>query len=288
MSSRRRLDVELVRRGLAPSRQVAQRVIEAGGVTVGGAPATKPARLVGPGEAVLVLGDPARFVSRGGDKLDAALDRFAIDVAAARVIDIGASTGGFTDCVLQRGALEVVAVDVGYGQMHERLRADPRVHVRERTDVRSITAEGIGGPGQVLVADLSFISVRSVSRNLVRLVESGGSLVVLVKPQFEAGRQEVSKGRGVIRDPEIWLRTLEAAISQLRADGAAIMEAMPSPITGAKGNVEFLVHGRTQASPSDLDGSPQSPSPGPLSAPDIAAVVAEACAQQGPAQQGRA
>ncbi|MFN8051074.1 MAG: TlyA family RNA methyltransferase [Acidimicrobiales bacterium] len=247
MSTRRRLDAELVRRGLAPSRTEAQRLIEAGLVTVGGAAAAKPARLVDAGEAVLVLGPARRFVSRGGEKLEAALDEFAIDVTGLRVLDAGASTGGFTDCLLQRGAASVVAIDVGYGQLHEKLRADPRVDGRERVHIRDVRPEHLGGEVDLVVGDLSFISLIKVTDPLVAAVRPGGDLVLLVKPQFEAGREEVAKGRGVITDPEIWRRTVNEVTAAFAAAGATMMSQMVSPIHGAEGNTEFLVHFRRDA-----------------------------------------
>jgi 23S rRNA (cytidine1920-2'-O)/16S rRNA (cytidine1409-2'-O)-methyltransferase len=189
-----------------------------------------------------VVGPGPRFVGRGGEKLDAAFERFAVPVAGRRALDAGASTGGFTDCLLQRGADEVVAVDVGYGQLHERLRADPRVDVRERTNVRSLDREALGGPVDLVVADLSFISLRTVLPVLVPLVEPGGDLVVLVKPQFEAGRGEAARGSGVIREPEVWRRVLEEVATAAAESGADRMDEMESPLTGADGNVEFLLH----------------------------------------------
>ncbi|MGQ0830363.1 MAG: TlyA family RNA methyltransferase [Microthrixaceae bacterium] len=243
--ARRRLDAELVRRGLAPSREQAQVDITSGRVTVGGAPADKAARLVAPDEPIVVLGPARRFVGRGGEKLDAALDRFGLDVAGHRAYDIGASTGGFTDCLLQRGASAVVAVDVGYGQLHERLRADPRVEVHERTNARGLAAGDLGAPAQLLVADLSFISLRTVLPALVSLLGAGTDLVLLVKPQFEAGRQEAARGKGVITDPSVWRRVLAEVAGALEDLGTAIMGAMASPISGADGNVEFLLHART-------------------------------------------
>jgi len=218
--------------------------VDAGLVTVDGAPALKAARLVAPHEAVLVLEHP-RFVSRGGDKLDGALDRFGIDPTGVRALDVGASTGGFTDCLLQRGAAEVVAVDVGHDQLHERLRADPRVDSRERHNVRELHAGDLGEPFPLVVADLSFISLRTVLDNLLALAAPGADLVLLVKPQFEAGRREASRGRGVIREPAVWRRVLDDVVDALNERGAAIMDAMVSPITGTGGNVEFLVHVRT-------------------------------------------
>jgi 23S rRNA (cytidine1920-2'-O)/16S rRNA (cytidine1409-2'-O)-methyltransferase len=234
-----------VRRGLARSRQQAQEHIAAGRVTVGGAPATKAARLVAPDEPLVVLGPPPRFVSRGGEKLDAALDRFAVPVAGRRALDVGASTGGFTDCLLQRGAAAVVAVDVGYGQLHERLRADPRVDVHERTNARDLRPGDLGPPAQLLVGDVSFISLRTVLPGVLPLVVDGADVVLLVKPQFEAGREEAARGRGVITDPGIWRRVLGEVSAALAAAGTAIMGAMASPLTGADGNVEFLLHART-------------------------------------------
>jgi 23S rRNA (cytidine1920-2'-O)/16S rRNA (cytidine1409-2'-O)-methyltransferase len=218
--------------------------VDAGLVTVDGAPALKPSRLVAPHEAVLVLEGP-RFVSRGGEKLDGALDRFGIDPAGLRALDVGASTGGFTDCLLQRGATRVVAVDVGHDQLHERLRADPRVDSRERLNVRELRGGDLGEPFALVVADLSFISLRTVLDNLLDLAVPGADVVLLVKPQFEAGRQEASRGRGVIREPAVWRRVLDDVVDALGERGAAIMDAMVSPITGTGGNVEFLVHART-------------------------------------------
>jgi 23S rRNA (cytidine1920-2'-O)/16S rRNA (cytidine1409-2'-O)-methyltransferase len=190
-----------------------------------------------------VAGPAARFVGRGGAKLDAALTHFGVDVRGRLGLDAGASTGGFTDCLLQRGAARVVAVDVGRGQLHERLRQDRRVVSLERTDIRSVTLDDLGGaPGDVVVADLSFISLRAVAATLARLTSSDGDLVVLVKPQFEAGRREASRGRGVIRDPQVWRAVLRAVISAFEAAGRAMMGLMVSPLRGADGNVEFFAH----------------------------------------------
>lgn len=244
MAARRRLDAELVRRGLATTRSEAQAAVAAGRVTVAGAPADKPARLVAPGEPVLVLGDAPRFVGRGGEKLDAALTRFGLDPTGMRVLDAGASTGGFTDCLLQRGAAEVVAVDVGHGQLHQRLRSDPRVHVYDRLNVRHLRPEAVGGAVDAAVADLSFISLRAVLGPLIEAVAPGGWLVLLVKPQFEAGRAEVSRGRGVIRDPAVHDRVRQEVDDSLRAHGSIIMGWMESPLHGAHGNVEYLVAAR--------------------------------------------
>ncbi len=238
-----------MRRGLARSRQQAHDDIAAGRVTVGGAPASKPARLVAPDEPVVVLGPPPRFVGRGGAKLEGALARFGIDVAGRHALDLGASTGGFTDCLLQRGAQRVVAVDVGYGQLHERLRSDPRVEVRERTNVRDLRPGDLGPEAEVVVGDLSFISLRTVLPAVVPLAAPGADLVLLVKPQFEAGREEADRGRGVITDPTVWRRVLDDVAAALVRAGAAIMGAMASPLTGADGNVEFLLHARAGGAP---------------------------------------
>jgi 23S rRNA (cytidine1920-2'-O)/16S rRNA (cytidine1409-2'-O)-methyltransferase len=251
---RRRLDLELVRRGHAESRQQAQQLIDAGLVLVGGAAADKPARLVAPGDPVQVLGPPARFVGRGGEKLAAALQRFDLDVVGARALDAGSSTGGFTDALLQAGAASVVAVDVGRAQLHERLRADRRVDVREQTDIRHVRAGDVGGPLDVVVADLSFISLHAVIDVLLGLLAERGDLVVLVKPQFEAGRAEVSRGRGVIRDPDVWRRVLQEVATAIGAAGGAIMGAMVSPLRGADGNAEFLVHVRPARSDAGVAG----------------------------------
>lgn len=235
-----------MRRGLAGSRTQAQELIATGRVLVGGAVADKAARLVGPAEAVVVTGPPPRFASRGGEKLDAALDRFGVDAAGVVALDAGASTGGFTDCLLQRGAARVVAVDVGRGQLHERLRADPRVTSLERTNIRTARAADLpGAPYRLAVADLSFISLATVAPALAGLISGGGTVVALVKPQFEAGRREVSAGRGVIRDPRTWRRVLDDVAAAWSSQGATMMGAMASPLLGADGNAEFLVEWRT-------------------------------------------
>ncbi len=244
MAARRRLDAELVRRGLVPTRSRAQELITAGRITVAGAPADKAARLVAPDEAVVVLGPPPRFVGRGGQKLEAALDAFDIDVAGARCLDAGASTGGFTDCLLQRGAARVWAVDVGHGQLHPRIRGDARVVVRERCNVRGLEPAVLEGEVDITVADLSFISLTTVAPALVRCTRQRGELVVLVKPQFEAGRREVSAGRGVITDPALWERAIVDVGTALASCGATPLDVVRSPLTGGDGNVEFLVHAR--------------------------------------------
>lgn len=243
---RRRLDLELVRRGLARSRSEAQELVASGRVTVAGAPGTKPARLVDPSESVAVAGEGPRFVSRGGLKLEAALEQSGLDVRGALVLDAGASTGGFTDCLLQRGARGVLAVDVGRGQLHERLRSDPRVDNRERTNVRHLDLATLGAPSEDglvdgVVADLSFISLRTVLPALRGVLRDGGWMVVLVKPQFEAGRAVVGRGRGIVRDPAAWSAVLEQVAESAVEAGTSIMDVVVAPIRGADGNVEFLL-----------------------------------------------
>jgi 23S rRNA (cytidine1920-2'-O)/16S rRNA (cytidine1409-2'-O)-methyltransferase len=267
---RRRLDAELVRRGLLPSRASARAAVEAGRVRVSGAPAATPTRLVDPAEPVEVLGPPPRFVSRGGEKLDAALDAFDVPVAGRRALDAGASTGGFTDCLLQRGAAEVVAVDVGYGVLSDRIRHDPRVRVQERVNVRHLAPADIGDPVPLVVADLSFISLRTVLPALLACAQPAADLVLLVKPQFEAGRQAVSRGRGVIRDAELWRRALVDVAAAALAGGATVRGAVPSPLTGAEGNVEFLLHLRRPAAGVEHAAGAEPVSAGAPASPDAA------------------
>ena len=239
--TRRRLDAELVRRGLARTRTEAQDAVRNGLVVVGGRPASKPSTLVRADEALQLAGPPRRFVSRGGDKLDAALERFGMDVAGRDALDAGASTGGFSDCLLQRGAARVVAVDVGYGQLAWDLRRDPRVTLLERTNVRDLVPSVLPFIPQVVVADLSFISLRLVLPALAGASMQGADLVLLVKPQFEAGPKDVG-ARGVVRDPRVWRRALEQVAAACEASGATPVQAMASPLLGPAGNVEFFIH----------------------------------------------
>jgi 23S rRNA (cytidine1920-2'-O)/16S rRNA (cytidine1409-2'-O)-methyltransferase len=241
---RRRLDVELVRRGLVESRREAHDVVEAGRVLVGGALALKMARLVGDDEPIVILGPPKKYVSRGGEKLEGALDAFNIDVSGLHIIDVGASTGGFTDCVLQRGAAHVVALDVGHGQLHPKLRDHPRVTVIERTNIRHADLAKLGAPFDLVVADLSFISLTVVAEPLVNAAGPGGQMVLLIKPQFEAGKADVSKGKGIITDPDLHERACGDVAAALAACGAQVIGQIESPIKGGQGNVEFLVHVR--------------------------------------------
>jgi 23S rRNA (cytidine1920-2'-O)/16S rRNA (cytidine1409-2'-O)-methyltransferase len=240
---RRRLDAELVRRGLSVSRQRALEAIAAGRVLVGGLPARSAARRVAADEPITVSGDGPRFVSRGGEKLAAALDHFDVNVASRRALDAGASTGGFTDCLLQAGAAHVVAVDVGRGQLAWSLRTDSRVTVLERTNVRHLTPEDIDGTAELGVADLSFISLSVCAPALARCTTGDADLLLLVKPQFEAGRPQVGKG-GVVRDPSVHRAVLHRVRDDVARAGVDVVAAMPSPLPGADGNVEFFFHGR--------------------------------------------
>jgi 23S rRNA (cytidine1920-2'-O)/16S rRNA (cytidine1409-2'-O)-methyltransferase len=238
---RKRLDQLLVERGLADSRARAQAVILAGQVFVDGLRADKPGHSV-PADSRIEVAARLPYVSRGGLKLEAALDRFDLSVAGRTCLDIGASTGGFTDVLLQRGARRVYAVDVGKGQLDWKLRNDPRVIVRERINARLLRPEHVGEPVDLAVCDVSFISVTLILPAVVPLLGPGGEMVILVKPQFEVGRGQVGKG-GIVRDPELHRAAcgrVEEAVRQLGFD-ARLME---SPVTGAEGNREFLLYAR--------------------------------------------
>jgi 23S rRNA (cytidine1920-2'-O)/16S rRNA (cytidine1409-2'-O)-methyltransferase len=232
-----------VRRGLAESADDAVALIEAGVVRVQGAVADNAARMVAPGDAMVIDGPPPRFVGRGGEKLDAGLDAFSIDVAGRRAIDVGASTGGFTDCLLQRGTAHVVALDVGHGQLDARLRGDPRVTVVERTHVNDVDPAAVGAPFDLVVADVSFISLTSIAATLLGVLAApGADVVVLVKPQFEVSKAVASRGKGVVTDPAEWESSLDRVRSAFAACGATNMGSVNSPIKGASGNTEFLLH----------------------------------------------
>lgn len=224
------------------SRVEAHELIDLGRVLVNGAVADKASRQVDPADAVVVDGPPARYVSRGGEKLAAALESFGLDVTARRVLDAGASTGGFTDCLLQSGADHVVALDVGHGQLHPKIRDHQQVTVIERFNVREVTPEAIGGPVDMVVADLSFISLTLVIDPLIGVCREGADLVLLVKPQFEAGRRDVARGRGVVSDPLVRQRAVDTVSDAVRAAGAEVLGVIESPIKGGQGNVEFLLH----------------------------------------------
>jgi 23S rRNA (cytidine1920-2'-O)/16S rRNA (cytidine1409-2'-O)-methyltransferase len=236
---RTRLDQRLVNLDLAESREKAQRLIRAGEVTVDGQVQDKPAFPVAE-DAVVAVKTPERFVSRGGDKLEAAFECFKLDVAGRICLDVGASTGGFTDCLLQHGATQVYAVDVGRGQLHWRLRQDARVVVMEGVNARYLYPENFPEPPEVATADVSFISLTLILPAMVRVLVPGGRIVTLIKPQFEAGREQVGRG-GVVRDPAIH----EEVIRRIRTFGegeAGLLwkGCIPSPLMGPAGNVEFL------------------------------------------------
>ena len=235
--AKRRIDSLLVERGLVESRTKAQALIMAGEVVVAGKSVTKAGALVKEEAAITIL-EPPPFVSRGGIKLDYALGQFHIDVASKVAADIGASTGGFTDCLLKRGATRVYAIDVGYGQLDYRLRQDSRVVVMERVNARYPIA--LPEKADLVIMDLSFISVEKVIPSVAKLLKSSGYLIVLIKPQFEAKRGEVGKG-GVIKQPIVHARVLGRFISWLTEHGFKLGGLVTSPIPGASGNKEFFV-----------------------------------------------
>lgn len=242
-STRQRLDELLVSRGLADSRSQAKSLIMSGRVLHGTTRLDKPGKEF-PADIDLLVEQPPRFVSRGGEKLQGFLDRFSLDLRGAHLLDVGASTGGFTDCALQAGAADAVCIDVGRAQLHPKLQADPRVTNLEKINARHLAAADLPRTGfDAVVMDLSFISLRSVLPSVWPFLRSGGSLVALVKPQFEAGKAEVDKGRGIIRDPAVQdavLADIQAfALAQL--PGATLIGTMDSPITGTDGNREFLL-----------------------------------------------
>ncbi|HEX4015883.1 MAG TPA: TlyA family RNA methyltransferase [Frankiaceae bacterium] len=246
MSVRVRLDRELVRRGLLPSREQALAAIAAGRVRVGGQPADKPARGVAGDELIeLSDGDDPGYASRGAYKLAGAIEVFGADpsplrVSGRRCLDAGASTGGFTDVLLREGAREVIAVDVGYGQLIWRLQNDPRVTVVDRTNVRHLSAEDIGGRVELVVADLSFISLRLVLPALVACVDPDGDLVVLVKPQFEVGREQVGRG-GVVRDPQLRGAAISGVVEAAGELGFGVRGLVQSSLPGPAGNLEYML-----------------------------------------------
>ncbi|MEA2555880.1 MAG: rRNA (cytidine1920-2-O)/16S rRNA (cytidine1409-2-O)-methyltransferase [Actinomycetota bacterium] len=237
---RRRLDTELVRRGLAASRAEAQEAVRKGLVLVGGSVAAKPATMVGEDQALGLAGPPRRFVSRGGDKLQAALERFDVDPRGANALDAGASTGGFTDCLLQAGAAHVVAVDVGYGQFDWALRSDERITLLERTNIRDLRPELLPYRPGLIVADLSFISLTVVLPALTEIGAADATFLTLVKPQFEAGRKDVGSG-GVVRDPSVWRGVLDRVLASFASAGVSGRALMASPLPGPSGNIEFLL-----------------------------------------------
>jgi 23S rRNA (cytidine1920-2'-O)/16S rRNA (cytidine1409-2'-O)-methyltransferase len=241
MAERPRLDVLVWQRGLAPSRAQAQAMVLAGRIAVDGQRVTRAGARVDPRVAVTRLGSERPYVSRGGEKLAAALAAFAIDVSQRVALDIGASTGGFTDCLLQSGAARVYAVDVGYGQLHWRLRTDPRVVVCERTNARYLRRHDLPEGVDLLTVDVSFISVRLLLPALRETLEPSADAIILIKPQFEVGKGQVGKG-GVVRDPGRHAQALYEVLAAAQAYNLVLCAGMVSPLLGPKGNREFLVH----------------------------------------------
>lgn len=261
MGTRRlRLDAELVRRSLARSREDARQLIESGRVTVNGHRAVKAATAVATDADLVVRSDPdaaPTYASRGGHKLAGALAVFAprgLVVAGRRCLDAGASTGGFTDVLLRAGAREVVAVDVGYGQLVWELRTDPRVHVHDRTNIRTLTLDAIGDPVDLVVGDLSFISLTLVLDALCGVTRPDGDLVLMVKPQFEVGRERLGKG-GVVREPELWAEAVRTVAAAAAGRGWGARGVARSPLPGPSGNVEFFLwlrSGAADVAPDDI------------------------------------
>ncbi|CAN5897309.1 16S/23S rRNA (cytidine-2'-O)-methyltransferase TlyA [soil metagenome] len=238
--TRRRLDTEMVARGLVDDVVAARRAIDSRTVTIDGAPGLKAGTLVSDSSRIS-LDTGRRFVSRGGDKLCGALEDFGLKVSGMHCLDAGAGSGGFTDCLLQRGAASVVAVDVGYGQFDWSLRTDPRVTLYERTNIRQ-APEG-HGPFDLVVGDLSFVSLRSLARTLAYLAGTSAACVLLVKPQFEGPREDVGPG-GVVLDPQVWKAAITAAVEALNAEGLGTVKVAPSRLKGAAGNQEFFLLAR--------------------------------------------
>jgi 23S rRNA (cytidine1920-2'-O)/16S rRNA (cytidine1409-2'-O)-methyltransferase len=238
--AKERIDKLLVDRGLAPSREKARALIMAGQVVVEEHVAEKAGQMVSVDAEIRLKGELLPFVSRGGLKLRKALDEFAIDVTGLTILDVGASTGGFTDCLLQRGAVKVFAVDVGYGQLAWKLRGDSRVVNLEKTNIRYLEPETLGVRPDLAVIDASFISLDKVLPSVLRLIREDGIIVALVKPQFEVGKGEVGKG-GVVRDEAKHRQVIDAVTAEANSLGLTIRGVTESPITGPKGNREFLM-----------------------------------------------
>lgn len=236
-----RLDRLLVERGLVESRERGQSIIIAGQVLVNGQKVEKSGSLVPADADIRILGEKMPYVSRGGLKLEKALAEFTIDVKGKTCLDVGASTGGFTDCLLQHGANKVYAVDVGYGQMAWKIRQDPRVVVIERTNIRDIDPALIPEQADLAVMDVSFISLEKVVSPVLQFLKLGGDLIALIKPQFEVGKGQVGKG-GIVRDEAARTGAVEKVRTAFQSAGLEVKGIIPSPITGQDGNVEYLLH----------------------------------------------
>lgn len=249
--NKQRLDTLVVQRGLVESRERAKRLILAGEVIVSGNAQVKPGHLISP-DAEIVVKQPPRYVSRGGLKLEKALQVFQVDVRGRVAIDVGASTGGFTDCLLQHGAKFVYAVDVGYGQLAWKIRQDPRVCVIEGTNIRTIDLNRFEAAVKVGVVDVSFISLQKVLPIVIQIVDPTGDVLALVKPQFEAGREHVGKG-GVVRDARAHLQVLRDLIQFIHGLGQSVMGVSHSPIRGPAGNIEYLIWFKTRTEGASVD-----------------------------------
>ncbi|GGA39642.1 TlyA family rRNA (cytidine-2'-O)-methyltransferase [Kroppenstedtia guangzhouensis] len=261
--AKERLDLILVNKGYFPTRQQAQRAVMAGLVRVNGERADKPGTRIPPGVEVEVAGPEHPYVSRGGIKLEQALKVFRLDLGGRVVLDVGASTGGFTDCALQNGAAKVYAVDVGYGQLAWKLRQDPRVVVMERTNFRHMKPADLPGEmADIATVDVSFISLSLILPPLTALLKAPADVVALVKPQFEAGREQVGR-KGIVRDPGIHRKVLARFAETATTEGFSLRGLAPSPITGSGGNIEFLSWLR-RSSPED-----------PVRLPDLETIIGE-------------
>ena len=255
---KKRLDQLVLENGLAPSREQAKALIMAGSIFVNGQREDKAGSLFTEDAEVVLAGKSLPYVSRGGLKLEKALQVFPIELSGKVCIDIGASTGGFTDCMLQNGAMKVYSVDVGYGQLAFKLRQDPRVICMEKTNIRFVTPEDIGEPADFASVDVSFISLRLVFLPMAALLRDGGEAVCLIKPQFEAGREKVGK-KGVVRDPAVHEEVIRAVMEEAAQSGFQILGLDFSPIKGPEGNIEYLLHLRKDR---DRSHGGELPSPG--------------------------
>ena len=240
MASKKRLDLTLMDRGLVESRQKGRALIMAGKVLVNDQPVEKPGTPVFEDDRILVKYETLKYVSRGGYKLEAAIQGYGVDVAGRICMDVGASTGGFTDCLLQNGARHVYAVDVGYGQLAWKLRQDPRVTPIERTNIRYMPAEAIPEPVDLATVDVSFISLKIVLPAMMPWIVPGGAIIALIKPQFEVGKGKVGKG-GVVRDPGLHAEVIDGLSVFFSEMGLAYRAPIPSPVLGPKGNQEFII-----------------------------------------------
>lgn len=236
-----RLDLLMVQQGLAESREKAKALVMAGVVEVNEVPAQKPGQVFPSSSTITIKAPYPPYVSRGGLKLEAALDSFSINVKGQTFLDIGASTGGFADCLLQRGAQKVIAVDVGYGQLHWKLRQDPRITILEKKNARYLTPDDIDAPTHGAVIDVSFISLKQVIPPVSKLLLQSALMIALIKPQFEVGKGQVGKG-GVVRDPLLHEKVIRKIEEFCSSQGWHVMGHIPSPILGPKGNKEFLMY----------------------------------------------